>query len=232
MKRMGVMQSRRRWANASSGEGRLPALMLALLSLLLLLTQRTLANGGPHGEYLSVTDACSICHRSHRNQNPELVYSPEGGNAFCYSCHDGTGASIPPIVSTHSNAAFAERQEASFELLCVQCHEPHGHESNLRSVREWVRVSISPEVITGPVIFTSRTGSDSFDEMDGSDVDDLCVTCHINSANGGYPMNCHPGGDHTAAGGEDERGNDCTGCHRHDADGDRLTRDGFMPGDE
>jgi len=232
MKRMGVRRSRRGWAKGGAVVGRYMALA-ALLPLVLLLTyQQTQANDGPHGEYLSVTDACSICHRSHRNQNPELVQCPEGGNAFCYSCHDGTGASIPPIVSTHSNAAFAERQEAIFELLCVQCHEPHGHDSNLRSVREWVRVSIAADVITGPVIFTALTGSDSFDEMDGADVDDLCVTCHINSANEGYPMNCHPGGDHTAAGGEDERGNDCTSCHRHDADGDRLTRDGFMPEDD
>jgi predicted CXXCH cytochrome family protein len=186
---------------------------------------------GPHGGYGALTDQCAACHRAHTSQSPPLIASASTGNAFCMTCHDGTGASVPPYVSTHSNTDFSSPAEANFELQCTQCHDPHGS-TNLADIRPDIRVTTSPLVTTGPVVFTALTGADSFDEDsgDGDDTDDLCVTCHINASNPGFPMADHGGGDHTGGTlGTDERNKDCTSCHPHDMDDNFSTLDGFMP---
>ena len=150
------------------------------------------------------------------------------------SCHN-SGATT---ISTHSNADFTGRAESTtFELLCIQCHEPHGS-TNLYNIRSLIRVQQNPAIITtGPVVFTSLTGADSYDEVDSalpesaaSNVDDLCVTCHVNVNNIGYPMNpaSHTGGGNHASG-ADYRGQNCVTCHPHSADAAASTRDGFMP---
>jgi predicted CXXCH cytochrome family protein len=183
----------------------------------------TVGTVNPHGNYSATTDLCAACHRTHTASTPPLVASSLSGNAFCNACHDGATA---PAQSTHGNADFASRAEGTFEILCVQCHDPHGS-SNLFGIRRDVRVTTG--ITTGPVVFTALTGADSFDENDATDTDDLCATCHSNANNPGFPMTSHTGGDHTAAGGNDERGNDCTACHSHDLDDDPASIDGFMP---
>jgi predicted CXXCH cytochrome family protein len=186
---------------------------------------------GPHGGYSALTDQCAACHRTHTSQSSPLIISASTGNAFCMTCHDGTGASVPPYVSTHSNTDFSSPAEANFELQCTQCHDPHGS-TNLADIRPNIRVTTSPLVTTGPVVFTALTGADSFDEDsgDGDDTDDLCVACHIHLSNPGFPTADHPGGDHTGGAlGTDERNKDCTPCHPHDLDDNFSTLDGFMP---
>ena len=74
------------------------------------------------------------------------------------------------------------------------------------------------------VVFTSRTGADSFDENDGpysaaADTDDICATCHAAATGGAAGTG---GGSHDGLAGPFEmRGQDCTPCHAHDF--------GFMP---
>jgi hypothetical protein len=51
----------------------------------------------------------------------------------------------------------------------------------------------------------------------------------MNINNPGYPMLNHAGGG-SHLGGADYRGQNCSSCHAHSADGTAGTRDGFMPG--
>jgi predicted CXXCH cytochrome family protein len=202
---------------------------VGLLALLCLPAGLALADNGPHGGYTATTDACAGCHRAHTALDASLLYSAAPGDAFCYTCHDGTGAPALPVVSTHSNADFAGRAEASFTLFCVQCHDPHGSASNLYSIRKdiLVQVGASP-VVSGPVVFTATTGINSYDDGASAPASRICVTCHNNSDNSGYPMTDHVGGaSHT--GPSDKTGQDCTTCHFHSKDADRDTLDGFMP---
>ncbi len=162
---------------------------------------------------------------------------------FCQSCHDGDGATrlatplaplsgdaCPPLAGTHANTHFAGALEATFENGCIQCHEGHGS-ANLALVNDTVLV-VEPGTTTGPVVLTARSGANSFDEVDAtedaaSNVDDLCVACHIHTGNPGYPMLQNVGGNHASAVG-DQRGNDCITCHPHDLDADPATLDGLM----
>jgi len=187
----------------------------------------------PHTGFTSNTDACALCHRAHsaKSSGPLVNYeiSPVSSNDYCLSCHL-TGVKT---VSTHSNAD-KPGVEATFELLCIQCHDPHGTK-NLFNIREMVKIQNNPLITTGPVSFTSLTGANSYDEIDSalpestsSNVDDICVTCHQDTNNPGYPMVAHSGaGNHL--GGIDYRGQNCTTCHPHSADSSPATRDGFMP---
>ena len=204
---------------------RLGIIILAL-GLLTILTSNgeVLANAGPHGGYTATTDACAACHRTHTASGSRLILSSALGSAFCMVCHDGTGASAVPVVSTHANIDFSGVAEAPFSLECSQCHDPHGHSSNLYSIRKYVRTP----VLSGPVVFTATTGPNSYDDGVSSSASRICVTCHVNSYSTGYPMTNHTGGANHM-GGFDYTGQDCIICHPHSADDNRDTLDGFMP---
>ncbi len=182
----------------------------------------------PHGEFLTHPARCATCHRVHTGKGDKLLYNGPNDNAFCYTCHDGTGASAVPVVSTHGNADFAGGAEATFSLACVQCHDPHGT-SNLYAIRQQVKVTLGPPPQTaGPVTFTAVTGPNSFDDGASLYSERICTACHNDAANPGYPMTNHLGGANHL-GGYDFTGQDCTQCHSHSADADRNTVDGFMP---
>ncbi|NOT04175.1 MAG: S8 family serine peptidase [Anaerolineales bacterium] len=186
----------------------------------------TAANADPHGGFNAITDKCSACHRDHSAaRGPNLGLSSLTGNAYCLSCHENGNVT----VSTHSNKDWAGlRVEASFELLCTQCHDPHGS-NNLFSIRSDVRVTTNtdPIVTTGPINFTATTGLNSYDDGVSATANRLCVSCHVDPANPGGPMLNHAGGaNHN--GGMDYSGLDCVSCHQHSADSSAATSDGFM----
>jgi hypothetical protein len=172
-------------------------------------------------------------------------------NTFCQSCHDsdgangnldpfGDGSAGPPEKSLHSNVNFAsDRVEGEFTVGCIQCHEGHGS-TNIKIIDDTsVLVNnstglASAGTTSGPVEFDQATGVNSGDELyeslspdvlDTSDIDDLCVTCHITSPNA---MVNHADGDHTGSvQGTDETDNNCMSCHPH---GSSITEQkGFMP---
>ncbi|MCP4541512.1 MAG: hypothetical protein GY832_30645 [Chloroflexi bacterium] len=186
-----------------------------------------LADGGPHGGYGNISGACAACHRTHTGSGPFVLYSAAQDNAYCYTCHNGTGASVPPIVSTHGNTDYAASAEEDFELLCVQCHDPHGA-ANMYTIRE--SVVVQPGAFptrSGPVAFTAITGTNSYDDGLGAPSSRICVVCHSDTNNPGYPMDSHDGGANHD-GGVDYSGQDCTTCHLHSVDDDLYTQDGFM----
>ncbi|RME44006.1 MAG: hypothetical protein D6796_12320, partial [Caldilineae bacterium] len=145
------------------------------------------ANPGPHGNYAPLSDSCAGCHRSHSGPGAPLLYSDATGNAFCFTCHNGTGAAPTPVVSTHGNSDFGGT-EAAFSLQCSQCHDPHGSPANLFSVKQFAEIQPggSP-LVTGPVAFTAITGTNSFDDGASPIASRICVTCHANASNPGYP---------------------------------------------
>jgi predicted CXXCH cytochrome family protein len=179
---------------------------------------------GPHGNFDATTDACALCHRTHSAaSSPELLSYPGStftSNDFCLSCHSTS------TVPTHSNnGAFGDasgRQEPGvFELLCTQCHDPHGGTGNLAAIRSQVVDGSLPSNLASmmplptPVVFTALMGSNSLGNT--GDASALCVTCHLN-----YPSMAHPGGaNHTGTVAIDRTGQSCVACHAH--------KNGFMP---
>lgn len=203
------------------------------------ITVVVVTNDSLHGNFDFSTDTCAACHRDHSAQSNggDLLNSPTSAyssNDFCLSCHNsGSNA-----VSTHSNIDVNGNKEADFELLCVQCHDPHGS-SNLFAIRGEMHLGTLPTSFinmtntTGPVVLSALTGTNSFDEADvpedaANNADDVCVSCHVNVNNPGVPMVAHAGGEFHL-GGNNYTGQSCIYCHPHNADNSSLTKDGFMP---
>ena len=205
----------------------LSSLMLAVVFLALDLTRIASAQSGPHGGYTATGDTCAACHRTHTGLSARLMNSVATLNDFCFSCHDGSGAPATPVVSTHGSTDFSTRTEESFELACVQCHDPHGSGS-LYAIKEFVLIKPLLGIRSGPVVFTATAGANSYDDGTSPVSSRICVTCHANPDNPGYPMTYHVGGVNHL-GGADYTGQDCAACHPHSADQDLATVDGFMP---
>ncbi len=165
-------------------------------------------------------------------------------NELCVACHQNAGTDAGTQVAHHSNTASSYTPlEPLFTRVCRQCHNVHGANwngtgRNLYMIGTWidsdndgtndagegayvdsnatdttVNITVAED---HAVVFTSRTGTNSFDEVDTvgtQDLDDICATCHQTTTRGG---------DHSGTTGmTDERGNDCTTCHAH--------ADAFMP---
>jgi len=178
-----------------------------------------------------------------------------GPDDACVACHQLTATGTN--VSHHGND-YPTPLEAPFLRVCRQCHDVHGANwngagRNLYMIGRWLDpdhdgagtagegahvdsnatdATASITVADNAVVFTSRTGADSFDEDDGAynaanDTDDICATCHAPATGGGGGTG---GGLHNGlASSFDMRGQDCTQCHGHDYDDDPLTADAFMP---
>ncbi len=189
-------------------------------------------SGGGSGSVaaLAETDAAVATAISEAGFAPaisEAGAAPSTPNAGVVPTAAGSGSGR--IVSTHGNIDFPGRVEDPFELTCVQCHEPHGKTGNLYLVREALLLSPTGEIEVGPVVFQSAAGVKSNDDGISIPTSRICVTCHTNRNNPGYPMVYHSGGANHLDG-ADYSGQDCTTCHPHDADGDPVTLDGFMAG--
>jgi hypothetical protein len=186
---------------------------------------RVMEAKGPHGEFSADTDSCILCHSGHSDAGGIDPASAGSSNAYCESCHDGRRARA---VSTHSNLSaglVGVRQEQNFELLCIQCHDPHDATTGIFAIRNNLVVGVMPTRFHSMHV---QPGALNFNSLSPSNQDALCTTCHADPINPGYPMVAHEGGDiHTFLG--DMTGNSCISCHYHDFDGNPATKDGFMP---
>ncbi|MFQ5591567.1 MAG: cytochrome c3 family protein, partial [Phycisphaerae bacterium] len=170
--------------------------------------------GGHHlaGGVLTDTD-CVICHEmsQHRQGTVRLWTDPNNPTTplpltgdpnelvpFCTNCHDSL---THPTVHTTG---------ATWEPVCTQCHEVHDPANgNLSLVNDVVRNETLG--VDRPVVFTSRTGANSFDDGDPAVNDGICQVCHTATAHHLYDGTSAPHND----------GADCTACHPHQS--------GFLP---
>ncbi len=66
-------------------------LAVALLATFSFIPQSAQANGGPHGNYTSTTDACGGCHRAHTGSQANLLRGTTMAE-LCLSCHGASAA--------------------------------------------------------------------------------------------------------------------------------------------
>jgi predicted CXXCH cytochrome family protein len=98
------------------------------------------------------SDACAACHSAHRGKSAMLLVRPAPQSALCFTCHNGTGASVnvaaqysdpgvpandPATDAWYSHPATAlsnhtsDRDPAEFagvlnrHSACADCHQPH-----------------------------------------------------------------------------------------------------------
>ena len=168
---------------------------------------------------------CSACHLTTIGTghvdglgNGDLLV----GGFSCESCHTAAGsrsAEATVRVKTHDNRdpAYTLQKRADFTKTCLACHDPHGTQNGamLERVRTAQNAKDASGNFGGDVTFTAMTGSDSFDEDDGTgNLDDICATCHTTTLHNAR-----------AVAGTHQQGTNCTTvCHGHNSD-----KGGFMP---
>ena len=142
-------------------------------------------------------------------------------NQTCAACHDAAAAG-------HFGASGDDRLSVGFACAschagvlthqakaCVACHDPHGT-SNASMIHSSQATQNAKDAsasgkFSGNVVFTAKTGVNSYDELDagaGANGDDLCASCH-SSANGTSHNN------RQVTGAAHNEGADCTSCHAH-----------------
>ena len=163
---------------------------------------RVLEISGPHGKFPGNASVCADCHDSHSVDSPDFA-SARSSNAFCINCHNGQRAKA---VSTHSNIG---NNQGGFEILCIQCHEPHGNTPNLFTIRTQIYTGSLPQRFDPN---GRKTSLISFTILNTNQLFGVCNACHQDNGLIG-----HSGGQL------------CITCHYHDQDGNPNTRDGFLP---
>ena len=158
----------------------------------------------------------------------------------CNACHTpGAGTRATSYVSPHGNSAYLANPQhdptiAEFAYRCEACHEPHGMTSggayaNIYMMRTQIGVGAGHTTVPGapadmtttPARFQRLAGADSFDDGDVTQGDNVCVTCHTNSARPDNDAMRNPDGNHSEVVGfftGNEQGKTCMNCHTHEYD--------------
>lgn len=171
--------------------------------LLLACAGTAAAQGRPHSD-------CSYCHNLHGSGTggvPLTAYNKDVD--LCLSCHDAgapptyDGKVVPKGVTVHDGAKHAPTDTTT----CTDCHGHYGETSGNLALVPRSKTSRYPlptgEVKT--VVFTARSGPNSFADGDGT-YDGMCEVCHTQT-------DFHRG---NAAGNHGhEAGQTCTNCHAH-----------------
>jgi len=139
---------------------------------------------------------CATCHNQHNNSagSPYLRVSNRDG-AMCKQCHVDYIGHTP---------------HGSWQPTCAECHDMHNPDSSNLAL---VSTSVFNQTLglDKPVVFTARTGPNSFDDGNPAANDGICQVCHTATT---YHLNNGAGIPHN-------NGDTCTSCHPHQA--------GFMP---
>ncbi|MHB1398349.1 MAG: CxxxxCH/CxxCH domain c-type cytochrome [Trichloromonadaceae bacterium] len=142
-------------------------------------------------------------------------------NKTCVACHDAEaaghfGASGDSRLSVGFSCSSCHSSVLTHQAkACVACHDPHGTSNgymiySTQAAQNAKDASLSGK-FSGNVVFTAKTGADSYDELDagvGANADDLCASCH-SSANGTSHNN------REVSGPAHHEGTNCTSCHAH-----------------
>ncbi|MBE0503877.1 MAG: CxxxxCH/CxxCH domain-containing protein, partial [Desulfuromonadales bacterium] len=140
-------------------------------------------------------------------------------NKLCSSCHDSTAAGhfdgitgddmrLLPAAANCTTSCHGVGGSAVKDGIvshqakdCSVCHDPHGS-SNIYMIS-----ATSAGNYGGTVVFTAKTGTDSYDEDDTVNSDDLCATCHIYSGTMAHNTRSNEGVAHN-------EGTNCFSCHK------------------
>jgi predicted CXXCH cytochrome family protein len=146
---------------------------------------------------------CLTCHAPHEASSGDanggagdgMLLRGPNDDTFCQTCHTGHTGHTP---------------SGSWQPGCRDCHDVHDPAN--------VNLSLVGSVVHNqtlnsdhPVVFTARTGANSFDDGDPTVNDGICQVCHTATT---YHLQDGSGAPHND-------GANCTQCHPHDS--------GFMP---
>ena len=146
---------------------------------------------------------CLTCHAPHYADSGG-VNDGEGDGLLLRQSNDGT------LCETCHTEHVGHTPGGSWQPTCVACHDPHDPSSeNLTLVGRTVYNQTLGQ--DKSVVFTARSGPNSFDDGDQAANDGICQVCHTATA---YHK-------HDGSGAPHNDGTTCTDCHPHNA--------GFMP---
>ncbi len=174
---------------------------------------------------------CNMCHLANDNaQNWGVKSGADGTYGLAYT-HQG-------IYGALDADGKELKSQKNFAKDCVECHDPHGSgrgtagdtaDENILMIRRKIKHALTTDGVAdatshwSAVAFKSRTGTDSFDELDsgaGANNDDLCAVCHILDNSAVTPANADVPGVkfhyRALAAPNHQEDKNCTTCHNPD----------------
>ena len=146
---------------------------------------------------------CLTCHAVHHGDSGG-TNDGEGDGMLLRAANDQT------LCQTCHTEHVGHSPGGAWQPTCENCHDIHDPDNENLSL---VAASVYNQTLgeDKPVIFTARTGPNSFNDGDPAQNDGVCQVCHTQT-------NYHL---HDGSGFTHQDGQDCTICHPHGA--------GFMP---
>ncbi len=160
---------------------------------------------------------------------------------FCNACHfynqtaDGTTNTYGWVYTHEGSVGLTDcagndlKSQMNFFKDCVECHDPHGSgqgdpndgQHNIYMIRKKIKHAPTDSEADvrntnwwSAVVFQNTTGTDSFDEPDTDNTDDLCTVCHQSPAENTADNVDHNYRSQTLSS-DHQAGNNCTQCHPH-----------------
>ncbi|MBE0476974.1 MAG: hypothetical protein IBX62_07760 [Coriobacteriia bacterium] len=180
---------------------------------------------GPHGAYGRSTNKCRICHSVHAAPEDGVKLLPGASVvATCFTCHDGTGGQgvygtiaartgQPPAgghrysatsvipggdATTGGSATRTFRETSTGNLICTDCHSPHGSDLVAAFTGERARSENMAQYKTPRLLRRRPGGAPAPVDEYGSD---WCLGCHEGRGSAGAVHN-HPVESSATAGGD------------------------------
>ncbi len=190
---------------------------------------------GTSGEMHDNTDVSTElrCNQDAQNTTTKI--------GFCNACHfydqttDGTQDTYGWVYTHEGSVGLTDcagndlKSQMNFFKDCVECHDPHGSgqgdpddgQHNIYMIRKKIKhaptdseADVKNTSWWSAVVFQNTTGTDSFDEPDTDNTDDLCTVCHQNPTENSADNVSHNYRSQSLST-DHQVGNNCTQCHRH-----------------
>lgn len=174
---------------------------------------------GPHGNYSTTSQTCSLCHTLHDASNSGIKLLPQATvTSMCFMCHDGTGSpgsgvygaiigrgltvgaehsvnatSVVPGGDPDGGSATVAFSESGL-LGCGDCHSVHGNNTVARFAGERARSSSNDTFrnteLRSTRLLKTRPGVATTSVAEyGSD---WCLSCHLGRSSGSAVVHNHP----------------------------------------